>query len=56
MEKLEKALIVIRDECNKHERCEGCPLWIDGICGVKKSTPNIWKFKSDNEESRRLFD
>lgn len=57
MEELEKALVVIREECNKHNSCAYCPLRLkaEGGCGFNK-TPDKWTLRSDlPNRSDRLF-
>lgn len=46
MEELLKALNTIKAECNKHEKCQTCPLFSPeseiSICGVC-SVPHAWE-------------
>lgn len=56
---LDFALIVIKNECNSHERCIDCPLKNkDGACYIAYShkIPSSWELKSDDKQiSDSLF-
>lgn len=46
MKKLNEALHVIQEECNKYHNCYGCPMSKgedDEICCVSDLTPDLWK-------------
>lgn len=42
-EELLNALKLIKEECKKHTRCEGCPL-VNSCdeCGISEETPRHW--------------
>lgn len=49
---LNLALMIIRDECNKHDECtDGCPLYNYHYseCSVKSNTPNSWMFLDEED-------
>lgn len=46
---LEKALKIIRDECNEHDYCNMCPLRTEsGGCAIIKNCPHDWYLKADD--------
>ena len=61
MNELEKALRVIKEECEKHTKCEKCPLRDGGIltgtkCYLRNHNPEDYFFESDTSpESKRIF-
>lgn len=58
MTELEKALITIREECNKHSYCSDCPLRMmnnQSDCYVRMHKPENYKLKCDNIEDDRIF-
>lgn len=58
-EALLAALKLIRDECNKHEYCNECPLRLcENNCYLlreKSVRPGKWKFDGEENEPKRLF-
>lgn len=51
MTELEKALMVIRDECKKHEVCSECPLRTgnnSNVCKVNDTTPEKWQLRIEH--------
>lgn len=58
MKKLNEALHVIQDECNKHVNSQGdydcyaCPLcYVDGHCAVIDLTPDNWKINDEVQKA-----
>lgn len=56
IEKIEKALQVIRAYCRNQYSCNNCALAKDGGCGVIESIPGKWALKSDKPETKRIFE
>jgi hypothetical protein len=55
-EQIEESLRNIREVCNKHEKCEGCPLRkSDTLCYVANLCPGDWVLKSDEDTDNRIF-
>ena len=57
MTDLEKALILIRNECRKHECCTDCDLYStdEKRCGIQEE-PECWKLKLDGDPNpNRVF-
>jgi ATP-dependent helicase YprA (DUF1998 family) len=45
-EELLKALQLIKDECEKHPNCYGCPMLTgEEKCGINNDIPAHWKLK-----------
>lgn len=44
-----EALIVIRDECKKHDNCEECPLRDseNNACSLPTASPCNWDLRTD---------
>lgn len=54
--KLTDAINTIVEECNKHAKCNDCPLRCrNNSCGIVLSRPDNWKFKKDKEPVPRIF-
>lgn len=54
-EEIINALQVIKDVCNKNEKCVMCPLRSRGVgCTLMNTFPNQWEIKN-NETNWRAF-
>lgn len=52
------ALNVIKDECHRHENCNGCPFNIQSVgdrCGIRKDIPNEWDLLDDEPCDEQLI-
>lgn len=55
-EELLEALRIIKDECDMYDRdkCELCPFYQTGGCGINANEPWMWDF-NDEEPTWRAF-
>lgn len=57
MSMLEFAVKRIKEECERHDMCEHCPLYDDRWleCGITSRTPTAWKVVDTEDVVEKIF-